>query len=55
VDSHHELSLRMMNVGPASGYRDTPHTARGIPLSSNPTMTFARPLGGKAAGRVMRR
>jgi len=33
----------MMNTGPASRYRDSPHTARGIPLSSNPTMTLAAP------------
>jgi len=35
--------LTMMNTGPASGYRDSPQTARGIPLSSNPTMIFAPP------------
>jgi hypothetical protein len=41
ADGHHGLTLAMMNTGPASGYRDSPHTAHGIPLSSNPTMTFA--------------
>jgi hypothetical protein len=34
---HRDLAPTMMNTGPATRYRDTPHTARGIPLSSNPT------------------
>jgi len=65
ADGHHHLTLTMMNTVPASRYRDSPHTARGIPLSSNPTMTFPRfprrQAGGfncpviRTAGGVVRR
>ena len=42
ANGRHDLTLTMMNTGPACRYRNSPHTARGRPLSSNPTMTFAR-------------
>ena len=42
ADGRHDLTLTMMNTGPACRYRNSLHTARGRPLSSNPTMTFAR-------------
>ena len=42
ADGHHDLTPMMMNTGAASRYRNSPHTARGIPLSSNPTTALAQ-------------
>ena len=41
----------MMNTGPASRYRNSPHTAHGIPLSSDPNHAVC-PIPDRASGRL---